>query len=183
MGLSVSGEIGSPEQGWIARGAGAVGGLIYAVGGALLGAQNVGWRDGPTDVELFLAVGFALFLHAAVRHGWARRLWQAGRGGRAAVLFLAAGPVAYLAASVIAFAIVGFLVLGTGLVLLTVVVWRRSLGTPSDRALITIATAGNLTWNTETVSAFQLVAVGAIWSVLSLRLRTLEGTEETGGVR
>lgn len=174
MGLSLSSGARVLDRRWIARGVGAVGGLIYALGGALLGAQNVGWRDGPTEVAPFLAVGFALFLHAAVRHGWGRTLWQAGWAGRAAGLFLVAGPVAYLVAWAIAFAIVGFLVLSLGLILLTVVVWRRSLGSPTDRALLTVATIGNLTWNTETVSAFQLVAVGAIWSILSLRLRTPE---------
>lgn len=107
----------------------------------------------------------------AATAGWPATLWRAGPAGRAAVSLLLVAPAAYLLSWAIGFAIFGTLTLGLGLGLLAVAVWRRRLSDQLDRALVTLAAVGSLTWNTETLSAFLLVGVGAIFAVLCLRLR------------
>ena len=152
---------------------GVLGSLIYATAGALMGAQNAGWLylgAGSNELMPILGVGAALVLIAFVSSDFSKRLGEAGALGTASRVLLAIGCVLFITSPLIQFAIFGTLSFGFGLVCLAVAVWRTKLVPAFDRALVTLAAIGSLTWNTETVSAFLLTGVGIIWVVLSLRL-------------
>lgn len=163
---------------------GAVGGLLFAAGGALIGSMAAGWfgleRDSNAVFPL-LGLGAALFVAGLALAGWIKALWRAGPEGIAAVVLLVVAPLVYLISWVIEFAIFGTFALGLGLVLLAVTMWRRRLADPLDRVLVTLAAVGSLTWNTETLSAFLLVGVGLIWSVVVVHLQHPHGRATTSG--
>ena len=150
-----------------------IGALIYAAAGFLMGAQNAGWFGLERNANALLpvmGVGAALVVGGFAPSSFNTRLSQARGLGRAAQAFLIAGPAMYVIGSVIGFAIVGTLALGIGLVCLALAVTLRKLAPVIDRVLIILSAVGSVTWNTETVSAFLLVGVGAIWMVLAIRL-------------
>jgi hypothetical protein len=60
--------------------------------------------------------------------------------------------------------------LAFGLTSLAVLMPGRRLLHPGDRLLVALSAIGSITWNTETRSAFLLVAVGVVWVILSVRL-------------
>lgn len=155
-------------------GLGAVGGLLFAAGGAWMGSMNTGWfgisRD-ANDLFPLLGLGVALVVAAWAVAGWPARLWHSGIAGRGAVVLLLAAPFVYILSWLIEFAILGTLALGGGLVLLATAMWRRRLGHRADRVLVSLAAVGSLTWNTETLSAFLLVGVGLVFAALCLRLQ------------
>lgn len=165
------------DDSWVplaAKASGMAGGLLFAAGGAVMGSMNAGWFDLRRDANwLFplLGLGVVLVIVAWAAAGWPAELWRAGHAGRAAVALLLVAPTMYLLSWAIEFALFGTLTLGLGLVLLGVAMWRRRLSNELDRVLVTLAAVGSLTWNTETLSAFLLVGVGAIFAVLCLRLR------------
>lgn len=153
---------------------GAVGGLLFAAGGALIGSMNAGWLDlerNANAVLPLLGLGVALFVAGLALAGWINAVWRAGPDGIAAVVLLVVAPLLYLVSWIIEFAIFGTIALGLGLVLLAVAMWRGRLADPLDRVLVTLAAVGSLTWNTETLSAFLLVGVGLIWSVVFVHLQ------------
>jgi hypothetical protein len=159
--------------GWGAPGAlGALGGLVYAAAGAVMGSTNAGWVQprGANALMPALGVGIVLVAVAAAGSGWARRLWHAGEAGRVGCALVVLSPVAYLVSWAVEFALIGTLAFGLGLVLLAVAAWRHRVGEPGDRVLLAVAATGSLTWNTETTSAFLLVAVGICLAALGLRL-------------
>lgn len=156
---------------------GAVGGLSFAAGGALMGAMNAGWGDlerDTNDVFPLLGFGVALLVVGLALAGWISALSRAGPGGLAAVVLLVVAPIVYLISWIIEFAIFGTFALGLGLILLAGTMWRRRFASPLDRVLVTVAAVGSLTWNTETLSAFLLVGVGLVWSAVFVRLQRLQ---------
>ena len=163
---------------------GVLGALIYAAGGAYLGAMNAGWIDGigeSNPVLGVLGIGAGLVVLAFVRSAFNRRLGHVGGVGRAAQALLVLGPVMYVASWLIDFAIFGTLSLGAGLICLAITATRHRLGGHVDRVLIGMSAVGSLMWNTETTSAFLLVGVGLAWAVLSVRLLASAPAELTSG--
>ena len=149
------------------------GALLYATAGGLMGASNAGWMAREPDGGAFLAIlgigaGFVVVMFAGTN--FSRALARSGMSGRLARAFLVAGPVLYVLGGMIEFAILGTFALAIGLFSLTSAVFQAELGAPADRVLIALSAIGSITWNTETTSAFLLVAVGGIWAVLSVRL-------------
>ncbi len=152
---------------------GSIGAAIYAVGGAVLGSMNTGWFGIERDTNGLLpvlGVGAGLVVVAFSSSALNVRLSSLGTIGRAARYLLFAGPVLYVVSFLIEFAIFGTFALGLGLICLAIAVWRGRLVPVVDRILITLSAIGSLVWNTETTSAFILVAVGLIWVGLSVRL-------------
>ena len=151
----------------------AIGGaVLYAVSGALMGANNAGWLERPIESNRFLpglGIGAGFVVMMFVGTDFSRVLRQ-NPVGQLARGFLVAGPILYVVGALIEFAIFGTLALAIGLFCLTVAVVIQRLGDPVDRVLIALSAIGSITWNTETTSAFLLVAVGAIWAFLSVRL-------------
>lgn len=154
--------------------AGAIlGGLVFAAGGAAMGSMNAGWFDLERNANtLFplLGAGVLLILASAAHRGGAPMLREAGGLGKAAGVLVAVAPVLFLVNPLIQFAIFGTLALGIGLALFAAVLWRGGLMRAVDRVLATICAVASLTWNTETLSAFLLVAVGLLLAVLVLRM-------------
>lgn len=149
------------------------GATIYAAAGALIGSMNAGWfglERNANPLLPMLGVGAALIVIAFVSTTLHMRLREAGSLGRATQVLLVVGPLLFILSWLIEFAIIGTLSLGLGLVGLAVTVTRRKLVSIPDRVLIILSAVGSLTWNTETVSAFLLVGVGAVWMILSIRL-------------
>ncbi len=159
--------------------AGAVlGGIVFAAAGAVMGSMNAGWFGLERNANgLFPLLGAGVLLVATgwARWGWARKLWESGLLGRAAVALLALGAVFFLFNPVLQFAILGTLSFAIGLVLLAAMLWRHRLMTTPDRVMATLAAVASLTWNTETVSAFLLVAAGLLLAVLSVRINLVAG--------
>ena len=150
-----------------------LGATIYAAAGALIGSMTVGWFGLERNANAHLptlGVGAALIVIAFFSTSLHMRLRGAGSLGRVTQVLLVVGPVFFILSWVIEFAIIGTLSLGLGLVCLAVTVTRWKLVSTTDRVLIILSAVGSLTWNTETVSAFLLVGVGAVWMVLSIRL-------------
>ncbi|MFN2556199.1 MAG: hypothetical protein ABR592_04890 [Nitriliruptorales bacterium] len=171
--MHYDGQDNPPAQ-LAARASGTLGGLLFAAAGAWMGSMNAGWfglqRDANSLFPL-LGLGVGLVVAAGAAAGWQAKLWRAGPDGRTAGILLLVAPVVYLFSWAIEFAIFGTLSLGLGLLLLAVAMWRRQLSGRVDRVLVTLAALGSLTWNTDTLSAFLLVGVGAIFAVLCMRLR------------
>lgn len=135
--------------------------------------MNAGWfglERNANPLLPMLGVGAALIVIAFVSTTLHMRLREAGSLGRATQVLLVVGPLLFILSWLIEFAIIGTLSLGLGLVCLAVTVTRWKLVSIPDRVLIILSAAGSLTWNTETVSAFLLVGVGAVWMILSIRL-------------
>jgi hypothetical protein len=150
-----------------------LGATIYAAAGALIGSMNAGWFGLERNANALLptlGVGAALIVIAFFSTSFHMRLREAGSLGRVTQVLLVVGPVFFILSWVIEFAIIGTLSLGLGLVCLAVTVTRWKFVSTTDRVLIILSAVGSLTWNTETVSAFPLVGVGAVWMVLSIRL-------------
>jgi hypothetical protein len=150
-----------------------LGAIVYAAAGALMGSQNAGWFELERDANALLptlGVGASLVVVAFASSTLHMRLREAGSLGRATQVLLVVGPLLYILSWLIQFAIFGTLCLGIGLVCLAVAVSREKLVPVTERVLIILSAVGSLTWNTETVSAFLLVGVGAIWMILSIRL-------------
>lgn len=148
------------------------GALVYAVAGAVLGAQNVGWLGAGRDANALLpvlGVGAGLVV-AAVRSSSLHDDLRGFPAGRVGGYLAAAGAVLFVFSWLIEFAIFGTLTLGLGLVCVAWAFWARRVGTVVDRGLATLSAIASLTWNTETTSAFLLVGVGLAWAVLVLRL-------------
>lgn len=155
------------------------GSLVYALAGAVIGSMNAGWFDLERDANaLFPVMGIGAGLVVAAFRGSVldNQLRERHGIGRAARYFVLIGPVLYVVSWIIQFAIFGTLALGIGLVLLAIAAWRGQLMAPIDRVLIALSAVGSLVWNTETTSAFLLVAVGLVWIVLSLRLLGARGS-------
>ena len=152
---------------------GLVGAIVYAAAGAHIGSQNAGWFGLERNANALLptlGVGAALVVIAFASSTLHMRLREAGGLGRATQVLLVVGPLLYILSWLIQFAIFGTLCLGIGLICLAVAVTRGKLVPVTERVLIILSAIGSLTWNTETVSAFLLVGVGAIWMILSIRL-------------
>ena len=152
---------------------GVAGALIYAGAGAVIGAQNAGWsglQRNSNQLLPALGVGAALVVLVFASSRFRKRVHQSGDLGVASEVLLVLGPALYVVSALIEFAIFGTLSFGLGLVFLAIVVVRHRLVPMIDRVLIVLSAIGSLTWNTETVSAFLLTAVGLIWVVLTLRL-------------
>ncbi|MDX1448465.1 MAG: hypothetical protein R3246_05320 [Acidimicrobiia bacterium] len=149
----------------------ALGGIVFAAGGAVMGSMNAGAFGLQRDADaVFPFLGLGVLMLAT---GWAasRQGWGSTFLGKAAAALVVLGAVFFLANPVLQFAILGTLSFGLGLVLFTVTLWRQRLMTGADRLLATLAAVGSLTWNTETLSAFLLVPVGLLLAVLSVRMR------------
>ena len=138
-----------------------------------MGSMNVGFGLDRNANALFpvLGVGVLLLLVGWGRWGWAGRLWAAGLLGKAVSALLVLGAVFFLLNPVLQFAILGTLSFGVGLVLFAAMLWRQRQMTRTDRLMVTLAAVGSLTWNTETSSAFLLVAVGVLLAVVSARMK------------
>jgi len=137
-----------------------------------MGSQNAGWfglERNANDVLPVCGIGAGLVALAFARGSFSTAVAQVGVGKTARVLIVV-GCVAYILSWLIQFAVFGTLCLGIGLVCLSVAVSREKLVPVTERVLIILSAVGSLTWNTETVSAFLLVGVGAIWMILSIRL-------------
>lgn len=150
-----------------------IGALVFAVAGAVMGSQNAGWFGAARNANgLFpvLGVGVLLIVTGWGRSTWALQLLRSRSLGKAAAALLILGALFFLLNPVLQFAIFGTLSFGIGLVLFATVLWRYGGAAPTERVMATLAAVGSLTWHTETVSAFLLVAVGALLAVLSLRL-------------
>lgn len=141
-----------------------------------MGAQNADWFGLGRDANAllpFLGMGAALVIVALRSTSFHEEL----RGfplGQVGGYLLSVGAVLYVVSWAIQFAIFGTLTLALGLMCLATTFWARRLGQVSDRILVTLSAIGSVTWNTETQSAFLLVAVGLIWIVLAVRLLTTE---------
>ena len=162
---------------------GVVGALIYAGSGGVIGAQNAGWsglQRNSNQLLPALGVGAALVVLAFASSRFQKRVHQSGDLGLVSEVLLVLGPVLYVVSALIEFAIFGTLSFGLGLVCLAIVVVWRKLVPVIDRVLIVLSAIGSLTWNTETVSAFLLTAVGLIWVVLTLRLLHEDRSEQGG---
>ena len=169
----------------IAKCIGAAGGMLFAGAGAAMGSMNAGWFGLTRDANgLFPFLGAGVLLVAAgwAGSGWARRLWRSGMLGRAAVALVTCGAVFFLLNPLLQFAIFGTLGFGIGLSLIAVVLWRHQMMTKVDRLLAGLAALASLTWNTETVSAFLLVAVGLLLVALSLRLDSGESAHRPAAI-
>ena len=153
-------------------GVASVGGLIFALTGAIVGSQNAGWFGLEQNANAMLpalGLGTALLVVGFRSSSFDEKLARTGLG-RAARIVIVVASVAYVVSWVIGFAIIGTLMLGVGLVCLAIAVVRARHVSRVDRILIALSAIGSLTWNTETVSAFLLVGVGLIWMILSFRL-------------
>lgn len=135
--------------------------------------MNAGWFGLERNANaLFPWLGAGALLVAT---GWAgqgpgRKALASGLLGKAAAVFLVLGGLFFLLNPLLQFAIVGTLSFAIGLALFAGVLWRQRLMTRTDRVTATVAAVASLTWNTETTSAFLLVAVGLLLAVLSLRM-------------
>lgn len=150
-----------------------MGGLLFAVAGAVMGSQNAGWFGLARNANaLFpvLGAGVLLILVGWGGSGWARKLRESGLPGIAVAVLLVLGALFFLLNPLLQFAIFGTLSFGIGMVLFAIGLWRRGVGVTRDRLTAILAAIGSLTWNTETASAFLLVAVGVLLAILSLRL-------------
>jgi hypothetical protein len=159
--------------------------MLFAGAGAAMGSMNAGWFELSRDVNgIFPLLGAGVLLVAAgwLGSGWARRLWTTGSLGRAAVALVTSGAVLFLVNPLLQFAIFGTLSFGIGLALLAIVLWRHQMAAKVDRLLAALAALGSLTWNTETVSSFLLVAVGLVLMALSLRLGSGESARRPAAI-
>jgi hypothetical protein len=159
-----------------------LGAAIFALAGGVIGSMNAGWFGLGRNANAWLpfsGIGAGLLVFAFRSSVLYAGLSKMGSVGLASKYLLVAGPVLYVLSWAIEFAILGTLALGVGLICLTAAVWRGRIVSVADRTLITLSAAGSLTWNTETVSAFLLVAVGVTWAVLSARL--LSGGDQAPG--
>lgn len=169
----------------IAKCVGAAGGMLFAGAGAAMGSMNAGWFGLSRDANgLFPLLGAGGLLVAAgwLGSGWARRLWDAGLLGRAAVALVTSGAILFLVNPLLQFAIFGTPGFGIGLALFAIVLWRHQMAAKVDRLLAALAALGSLTWNTETVSAFLLVGVGLVLVALSLRLDSGESAHRSATI-
>jgi len=151
-----------------------VGGIVYALAGGIIGAQNADWLGPERNSNAllpFLGVGAALVIVAARTTSFHEQL-RNYRVGRVAEYLLMTGAMLYVVSWIVQFAILGTLTFALGLFCLAFTFWARRLGGVIDRVLVTLSAIGSLTWNTETTSAFLLVGVGLIWVVLAVRLFT-----------
>ena len=151
-----------------------IGALVFAAGGLRMGAMNAGWLglfQESNSVFPILGLG-VLMMAAGWSRVWGRRVWGSGALGRTAAVFVVLGGLFFLSNPFLQFAIFGTLFFGFGLGLFTVTLWRNGFMDRVDHLLLSFATVGSLTWNTETVSAFLLVGVGVLLAVLSLRMRS-----------
>ncbi len=161
------------------------GGIVYALAGGLIGAQNADWFGLERNANAllpFLGLGAALVIMAARTTPFHEHLRNVPLG-RVAGYLLTAGALLYVVSWVIQFAILGTLTLALGLIFLAFTFWAQGLGDVIDRVLVTLSAIGSLTWNTETPSAFLLVGVGLIWVVLAVRLLPPEGSAGESRVR
>jgi hypothetical protein len=150
-----------------------LGGIVFATAGAVMGSMNAGWFDlerNANGVFPFLGLGALMITMGWARWGWARRPWASSLLGKTAAALLVLGAVFFLLNPVLQFAILGTLAFGIGLVLFAAMLWRQRPMATADRLMATLAAIASLTWNTETLSAFVLVAVGLLLAVLSLRM-------------
>lgn len=153
-----------------------IGAAAYACAGGVIGAQNAGWlnwRDANALLP-FLGLGGALVI-IAVRNSSLHEELRSSAIGHVGGYLLLLGAILYVVSWVIQFAIFGTLTFALGLFCIAVSFWGLRLGRITDRVLVTLSAIGSITWNTETQSAFLLVAVGLIWVVLSFRLLNFEG--------
>ena len=152
---------------------GVLGSLIYAGAGAVMGSQNAGWFGLERNANLVLpalGVGATFVVLAFAPSHFRKRVHETGALGITSEVLLVLGPLLYIVSAIIEFAIVGTLSFGLGLVCLAIAVIRAKLVPVVHRVLTGLSAVGSLTWNTETVSAFLLTAVGLIWVVLTIRL-------------
>lgn len=149
-----------------------LGSLVFAAGGFCMGSMNAGWfgleRDANSLFPL-LGLGAGLVVVGLVPTDLAQALRHQGLLGRATRYLLLTAPTVYILSGLVEFAIFGTLALGFGLICLAVIVIRRRWLRPVDRVLVALSALASLTWNTETVSSFLLLAVGLIWTVLTIR--------------
>ncbi len=158
--------------------AGAVlGGIVFAAAGAMMGSMNAGWFGLERNANgLFPLLGAGVLMVATgwAGWGWARKLWGWRLLGKAAAALLVLGALFFLINPVLQFAIFGTLSFAIGLGLFAGMLWRQRLMTRTDRVMATLAAVASVTWNTETVSAFLLVAVGLLLAALSVRMNLVE---------
>lgn len=149
-----------------------LGGLLFAMTGAIVGSQNAGWFELKRNANAMLpalGLGTALLVVGFRSSSFDEQVRTTGLGRAARILIVVASG-AYIVSWVIEFAIIGTLTLGIGLTCLAIGLLRSRRVTLGDRTLIVFSAIGSLTWNTETESAFLLVGVGVIWMILSFRL-------------
>jgi hypothetical protein len=149
-----------------------VGALLFAAGGFVMGAMNAGWLGLERDVNsMFPLLGLGVL---AMMAGWSggvgRTVWASGALGKAATVMALLGGLFFLLNPILQVAIFGTLLFGFGLGLFSVALWRKELMGREDHLLASFAAIGSLTWNTETLSAFLLVGVGALLALLSMRM-------------
>ncbi len=150
-----------------------------------MGSMNAGWFGLTRDVNgvfPLLGAGVLPVVAGWLGSGWARRLWHAGIFGRAAVALVTSGAILFLLNPLLQFAIFGTLTFGIGLALFAIVLWRHQMMAKVDRLLAALGALGSLTWNTETVSSFLLVAVGLVLMALSLRLGSGESARRPAAI-
>lgn len=155
----------------------AVGAIVYAVAGGVIGAQNADWLGPERNANALLpllGLGAALVIIATRSTPFHEHV-SLSLVGRVAGYLLLTGALLYVVSWIIQFAILGTMTLALGLICLAFTLWTRHLGAVVDRVLATVSAVGSLTWNTETTSAFLLVGVGLIWAILAFRLLPHEG--------
>lgn len=155
---------------WLGLGA-VIGGIVYALAGALMAAGNLGWFRGAPDANslfVWLGLGLALIVLAlAVTYG--ADIWRRGLPGRVAAVSGVAAPLILLMSRLIEFAIFGTFATFVAILAFTVTVHRGKALPNVDVALLYVAAVASITWNTETASAALLVIVGLIASWVSYR--------------
>jgi hypothetical protein len=159
---------------------GVLGALIYAGAGTVMGSQNAGWfglERNSNQLLPILGVGAALVVLAFAPSHFRERVHGTGALGITSEVLLVLGPLLYIVSAIIDFAIFGTLSFGLGLLCLAIAVVRAKVVPVVHRVLIALSAMGSLTWNTETVSAFLLTAVGLIWVVLTIRLLNDDGSD------
>jgi hypothetical protein len=148
-----------------------VGGILYAVTGAVMAAANLGWFSLVRDANalaFWLGVGFALTVGGfAVQHGG--DIQRRGRLGRWTARASLVAIVLLLLSLVIEFAIFGTLATFATILMFTVLVHQHRLLPRLDVVLLGVATVASITWNTETPSAALLIIVGLVAAWISYR--------------
>ncbi len=160
-------------QRWLGLGA-MVGGVLYAVAGAVWSATNLRWFGWTPqahpfgDPSVWLGIGLSLVVAGfAVQHGADIR--SRGALGRWIARTSLVAPLFLLLSPVIQFAIFGTLLTFVALLLFTLLVHQNHLLPRGDVGLLGVATVASITWNTETPSAALLVLVGLVAAWVSYR--------------
>lgn len=161
-------------QRWAGPGA-VLGGVVYAVAGAVWTASNLRWFGWTPDANpiidpsFWLGIGLTLVVGGfTLRHG--NDIRSRGALGRWLARVSIMAPVFLLLSPLIQFAIFGTLLTFAAMLMFTLLVHRSRLLPWFDVLLLCLATVASITWNTETPSVALLIIVGLVASWISYRV-------------